>query len=111
MTWSYDPTQLAASQVMRLRLELQDIDESDQLLQDEEIAYLATQERNFWSIAALCCEVIHRNLARKADVALGRALGVKCAVMARQYGVMTESVRKKAPATQVPWVGGMSELD
>ena len=111
MTWSYDPTQLAANQVMRLRLEIQDTDETDQLLQDEEITYLATQERNFWSIAARCCEVIHRNLVKKADTALGRALSVKYTIMAKQYGEMTELLRRKALGTQVPWVGGMSEAD
>lgn len=111
MVWTYDPTRLATSETMRLRLEIQDTDSSNELLQDEEIAYLATQEGNFWGAAARCCEVIHRSFVQKADTALGRALSVKYTVAAKQYGEMAAKLRQKALGARVPWVGGMSVTD
>lgn len=108
MPWSYNPTELATNEVYQIRNELQDTDPRDQQLQDEEIAYAITVERNFWAAAARCAELISRRIIRKADVKLGRTMQIQYVKMAEQYMNMAKALRVKAMGTVVPYVGGMS---
>lgn len=109
--WSYDPDALATSERDQVRLEIQDTDPSNKLLQDEEINYFLTVERNLWSAAARCCESLSRRFAQKADVRLGRAVFVIYTKQADQYRTMAQDLRKKGLGTVAPWVGGMSVSD
>lgn len=108
MPWNYDPNALATSEKDQVRLEIQDTDPNNKLLQDEEIEWFLTQERNFWSAAARCCEAISRRFFLKADVRLGRSLFLLYSKTAEQYGDMATRLRRKAIGTNAPWVGGMS---
>lgn len=111
MAWTYDPDDLATNEVYQIRAELQDTDPQDQLLDDEEIAYALTLERNFWSAAARCAEMIGRRYMRKADVRLGRSLMVTYTKMAKQWLEMAKSLRAKSLGTVVPYIGGMNIAD
>lgn len=111
MTWTWDPDQLASSQLMQVRAEIQDVDINNQLLSDQEIDYFGTVESDFWGTVAHCCEAIARGFLRKADVGLGRALQITYSKMSKNYFDMAKVVRAKALGTQVPWVGGMSVAD
>lgn len=112
MTWTYNVAQLATSELYQVRLEIQDTDSTNELLQDEEIDRALSVESNFWGAAARCCEILARRFLAKADVRLGRALAVTYSKMAEQYAAMATSLRGKAIAgTAAPWVGGMLVSD
>ncbi len=111
MTWSYDPTQLATNEVYQVRNEIGDVDVNYQLLQNEEITWNLSQERDFWSGCARCVEQIARLFLRKADVRLGRSMQIQYAKMSEQYLLMAKSLRQKALGTVPPFVGGMSVSD
>ena len=65
MTWSYgDP---AAEDLWAVRLLLGDIFESDQLLQDEEINWLLTENTDIYGAAAEGARMISAQFARLAD--------------------------------------------
>lgn len=102
MPWTYDPTQLATSTLYQVRLEIQDTDTTNQLLQDEEITYALGVEANMWGGAARCCEIISRNFAMKPDRGLGRRLFVTYTKMAQQYAERAKELRRKAIAMNVP---------
>jgi len=111
MPWNYDLSTLPTNAVMQVRMELQDTDPNDQQLQDEEIAYALTVERNFWAASARCAEIIGRKVLRKADVRLGRAMMVTYSKMAEQWFQMAKCLRMKAMGSVPPWVGGMNLAD
>lgn len=111
MAWSYDPKDLETNEVYQVRAELQDTDPQDQQLQDEEISYAISVERNMWAASARCAEMIGRRLLRKADVRLGRAMMVTYSKAAQQWFNMARILRAKAMGTVVPWAGGMNIND
>ena len=111
MPWTYDPEQLSSSELYQVRAEIQDTDPQDQQLMDEEIAWAATQERNFWCTSARCLEMISRAKLRKADVMLGRSMKITYTKMAEQLTAQAKALRQKGMGTVVPWVGGMSVTD
>ena len=93
----------------KVRLEIGDTDPNAQLLADDEILYLITQERNLWGSAARCCEVISRNFLRKADVRIGRGgTTLTYSTAAKQYAEMATAFRKRANGMNAPWSGGRS---
>ncbi len=111
MGWSYSPADLATSEKDQVRLEIADTDPKNQLLQDEEILFAISVERNFWSAAARCCEMASRGFLRKADVKLGRAMTIAYTKAAEQYSTMGEALRRKALGSQVPYFGGVYVSD
>lgn len=111
MGWTYNLAELATNEIYQVRAEIQDTDPRDQQLQDEEIAYAISQERNMWAASARCAEQIGRKVLRKADVKLGRSMQVTYTKMADQWFQMARMLRAKAMGTVVPYVGGMSVTD
>ena len=111
MTWSYNPADLSTNEVDQIRVEIGDTDTNRQLLQNEEIAWAISQERNLWAAAARCCEMISRLQLSKADVRIGRAMQVAYTKMSEQYDGMARRLRMKAMGTVVPYVGGMNVAD
>ncbi len=111
MPWTYDPAELATNEVYAIRLEIGDTDPQNQQLQDEEVGYAISLERNTWAAAARCCEMISRVILRKADVKLGRNMTVTYTKMSQQYLDMAKALRAKALGTVVPYVGGMTIQD
>ena len=111
MAFNYDPSELSTNQIYAIRNEIQDTDPLDPQLQDEEIAYMITQERNFWAASARCLEAIARGKLRKADVRLGRQMMITYTHMADQLMLQAKALRMKAMGTVVPWAGGMNISD
>lgn len=111
MGWTYNLADLATNEIYQVRAEIQDTDPRDQQLQDEEIAYAISQERNMWAASARCAEQIGRKVLRKADVKLGRSMQVSYTKMADQWFKMAVVLRAKAMGTVVPYVGGMNVAD
>lgn len=112
MTWSYNAANLATSQKDAVRAEIGDVTSGATVtLQDEEIVYFGTQERNFWGAAARSAEAMGRRYLTKADTRLGRSLMLNYTTQAQQYFDMARLLRKKAIGTNVPWVGGMYVAD
>lgn len=111
MPWSYDPTALATSQKDQVRFEIADTDESNQLLQDEEIVYALGVEADLWGAAARCCETLSRGFLRKADVQLGRQLKIDYTKQAQQYTDMAKGLRGKSFGGALPYVGGRSKQE
>jgi hypothetical protein len=111
MPWTYDPSQLPTSTLYQVRAEIQDTNINNQMLLDEEINYAISSERNMWSAAARCCEMIARRLLMKADPKLGRAMQVVYSKAAMQYFGMARMLRSKAMGTVAPYVGGMTVND
>lgn len=109
--FSYDPAQLDVNEVYAVRCEIQDTDPLDPQLQDEEVAYAISQERNYWCAAARCSEMIARKILRKADVRLGTAMMVTYTKMADQWFAMAKELRAKSLGTVAPYVGGMTIAD
>lgn len=110
-SWTYNPDDLATNPIDQVRLEIGDTDPNDQLLQNAEIVYAATQENSFWGTCARCCEMISRFYARKADVKLGRSMQITYTKMFQQYQEMASRLRSKSSGVNVPWVGGMFVVD
>lgn len=109
--WSYNPAELATNEIYQIRAEIQDSDSQNQRLQDEEIAYAISTERNMWCAAARCSEMISRAYLAKADVKLGRAMMVTYTKMADQYKTMACELRRKSLGTIIPYAGGTLILD
>lgn len=111
-TWTYDPSQLATSELFRVRFEIADTDANAPLLVDAEVNQAISVERNQWGAAARCCEVISRNFLRKADVRIGRGgTTLTYSVAAKQYAEMATAFRKRANGMVAPWTGGTSVDD
>lgn len=107
MSFTYDDDQLDTSSLYQVRLEIGDTDSSAPLLQDEEINRAIGQERNLWGAAARCCELVSRQLLRRADVRVGRGgTSLVYSSAANQYQQMAVSLRKRANGTVAPWSGG-----
>lgn len=71
MSWSYDPATLATSELYQVRFLVGDTNESDPLLQDEEINYLLSINQTVVATAIACCERISATFARLVDHRLG----------------------------------------
>lgn len=109
MTWTYNTAALATSPKDQVRLEIGDTVQTAPLLQDEEIQQAITVELNIWGAAARCCEIISRQLLRKADVRIGRGgTSLTYSAAAKQYTDMAAALRAKASAMHAPWAGGTS---
>ncbi len=102
MSWTYDPTQLATSTLYQVRLEIQDTDATNPLLQDEEIDYAVAQEANRWGAAARCSEILSRKFSMMADRRMGLRLFVIYTKMAAQYATTAKELRRKAIAFNLP---------
>lgn len=108
MTWNYDPSQLATSELMQVRFEISDTDSTNPLLQDEEVTYAISVESTLWGAAARCCETLARRFLALADVRLGRDLSIIYSKQAAQYQEMAKELRLKDLGTVLPYVGGRS---
>lgn len=111
MAFTYDPSQLSTNEVYQIRAELQDTDPLDPQLDDSEIAFAITQERNYWAAAARCAEMIGRKVLRKADVRLGRLMQIQYTKMAKQWFEMSRLLRNKAMGSVLPYAGGVFVSD
>lgn len=106
MAWSYDAA--LGTDVDRVRFLVQDNNSAKQLFQDEEIDWVLSNEDNIYTAAATLC-----------DQLVTRAGGVKSKKISEftitydlsVYRSLAMSLRARGAYNQVPYAGGISELD
>lgn len=91
----------------RVRFLVQDTDANDQLLQDEEIAWLLTEEGSVRAAAIIAAETVAGKFARQADSAVGD-LSISYSQKQAQYAALAARLRRTASLSAVPLVGGIS---
>jgi hypothetical protein len=93
MTWTYNASGLANSQKDRVRLNIGDTDESRQQMQDEEIAYVLTQETSTTLAAAACCDMLAAKYSFQMNTENG-ALKVSAEKRMEHYQKLADRLRK-----------------
>lgn len=112
MTFTYNPSSVATSQMMQVRLVIGDTVESDQQIQDEEIDFFLTQRSSIYGAAAECCRSLASQYSRSADMRTG-ASDAKYSQMAVAYALRAQQFDAKAAAAGagMPYCGGISQAD
>ncbi len=107
MAWTYsgDP---ASSDKDAVRFYIGDTDNSDQLLQDEEISFLLTTESSILDTAVAAAEGIAAKFSRKADKAVGD-LKISLSQKADKYFTLADKLRQRAGILAVPFAGGLTQ--
>jgi len=93
MTWSYN-TSLATDKD-KVRFYIGDTDQTDQLLQDEEISFLLTEMSNVLLAAAHAAKAVAAKFSRQADKAAGD-LRVSLSQKAQAYMSLAADLEKRA---------------
>jgi hypothetical protein len=119
MTWTYggDPSANARDAI---RFLIGDTDTTDQLLSDEEIAWVNTEASgtptattDLYDAAYRCCLTVAAKLARQADKAIGD-LSVKLSQRAVAYRTQADSLKQlsmRSSGVPVPYAGGITISD
>lgn len=119
MAWSYDATKLQDGATglypgatigvrYQIRLLLQDNDTTRQLLQDEEIDWLQTQEANAYMTAARCCDVL---VARARSVTSKHVGDLSISYDPKFYRALAITLRSRGMLYQTVYAGGTSISD
>lgn len=106
MTWTYTaPT----TDRDKIRFLCGDTDTTDQLVTDEEIAYVLTTRTNLYLAAADVCEAVAAKYSRKADTSNG-ALSVSASQRSGQYATRAQELRARANSLGAPafFAGGQT---
>jgi len=106
MTWHYSGNP-AASDRDAVRYKLGDVNEDEQLVRDEEIAYALSEERDVNGAVALCAEGVAALLEREADVKVG-PLSVDLSDKASHFWELAKTYRARSLVYALPSVGGIS---
>jgi len=90
MSWSYDPNNLSTTtssgRLNTVRLIVGDTETTDQLIQNEEIAFSLSQSNdNVYYAASLVCRLIAAKFSRLVDTSLDNAISAKYSTRAKQY--------------------------
>ena len=112
MSWTYDLTQLASSQMMQVRYLVGDTLATDQQVQDEEIVFSLTQRPNVYGAAAIVCRSLASKLSRQADV-VDKDLRTMLSSRAKAYSARAIEYDNKANVrgAGLPYSGGLSIAD
>jgi len=93
MVWSYNSA--LTTDKDRVRFLVGDTNESDKLLQDEEIEYLLTETTNVLLVASRAAKAIAARFSRQADKAVGD-LRISLSQKAQAYMVLAADLEKRA---------------
>lgn len=107
MTWSYLSGAPGTSDRSWIRLRTGDNTSGDELLQDEEIDALLTQEGNKFMAGAMAAETIGAQFARRADKAIG-GLRVALSQATMSYTRLAGRLRMEGSMRVSPVAGGIS---
>ena len=106
MTWTYSVLTLSTTPKDQVRLLIGDTDTTFQLMQNEEIEWLLSENSNSVLAAAIdCCEAIAAEFSKEADTKNGQ-LSVKASQRAEAYLILAAKLRKKIGAMADIFVGG-----
>lgn len=108
MSWSYDPTGLTDSDLMKVRFLIQDTNSSRPLYQDEEIEWTISQAANIYTAAAELAE----QLVTKAGAVKAKKVGdLFISYNPSLYVTISAQMRARGAGHQVPYAGGISVGD
>jgi len=93
MTWSYDSS--LTTDKDKVRFYIGDTDQTDQLLQDEELSFLLTEMSNVLLAAAYAAKAIAAKFSRQADKAVGD-LRISLSQKAQAYVSLAADLEKRA---------------
>lgn len=112
MTWTYNVSGLAASQMMQVRFATGDTISTDPQLQDEEINFALTQKPSVLGAAAYCCRALATKLAREADT-VDKDLRDSMSQRSRAYMLLANQLDVLAGKATFPivYAGGISVSD
>lgn len=112
MTWTYTPDFTTTRD--QVRLLIGDTDTTDQQMQDDEIAYLATLYGSALRAASAACRSLQAKYARQADTAIDD-IKVSSSQRAKAYGELAASLEAQATtagaAVPIAFAGGVSVVD
>ena len=105
MTWSYDDT--LSEDRDKVRFYVQDTNQDEQILSDEEIAFLLTSEGSVRAAAIVAADTIAGKYARFVDSAVGD-LSISYSQKQAQYMALAARLRRSLALSAAPLVGGIS---
>jgi len=119
MSWTYVVTDMLSTTAgeytgstvglrTQIRFVIQDNVTTRQLLADEEIDWIQTQEMNCYMMAAACCEIL---VARAGNVKSKRVGDLSVDYDVEFYRGLAARLRARGLSYQVPYVGGVSTAD
>ena len=111
MTWSYDPAESTAKDIIRGLVS--DIDITDQLLANETIAAQLTRTPNVYWAAYYLAQRIARQLARLVTTKVGDTQ-VNYSDLAKHYALLSTDLRQTAlfqGGGGMPYAGGLSQAE
>lgn len=106
MTWTYDGNPAAVPRDA-VRFLCGDTDTTDQLVTDEEIAWLLTENPNVYSAAAEACRAIAAKFSRYADKTVGE-ISESWSQKSEAYDARADDLDAKAAVLARPSFGGLS---
>ena len=107
MTWTYDPTDLSTSRA-QVRFRCGDTNTNEQLLTDEEIAYILSVQDAILLAAAQACDAIWAKLSRETDRS-NLGMSSSRSQQVQHYKDLAKQLRDEHKATEgdrAPVVGG-----
>lgn len=107
-TWSYDPTDLASSSKDAVRFLIQDTQTTRQLMFDEEVTWVLTQEANTYMAAAACCDIL---VARGGNIKSKTVGDLSITYDVGFYRALAATLRARGLTHQTPYAGGISIAD
>ena len=112
MTWSYNAPLLATSPKDVVRLLIGDTNTANQLLQDEEIAYILTRRPNTYGAAAECCRSLATRFATEATTKAGNT-EIMYSDISKAYAARATAFESQAAnsGAGLPYAGGLSQAD
>jgi hypothetical protein len=119
MAWDYDPSKFSDStvgtyppatlgQLMQVRFLVQDTKYTRQLLQDDEIYWMITQEANVFMAAAACCDSL---VASAGNIKSKKISEFFISYDIVFYTKLAGMLRARGAGHQVPYAGGISISD
>lgn len=109
MSWTYSGNP-ASSDNDKVRFLVGDTDETDQLVQDEEIAYALTTQPTAELAAALVAEAIAAKFARQVDSTVGR-VSESASQRAMAFRERAKELRSNIALLARPSFGGLSQAE
>lgn len=94
MTWTYDIA--LATPKDQVRFLTADTEATDPLVQDEEIAFVLTQQPNTYRAAAAVARQIARQFARQATIDIATEVRISLSDRAKQYFEMAKDMEHQA---------------
>lgn len=112
MTWSYTPSDIQTNKTDQVRWLVGDTVATDQLVQNEEIAFALTQRVSVYGAAAIVCRAIASKFSREADT-VDRDLRTTLSAKAKAYASRAAMYEVQAMARSgvSAYAGGISISD